>query len=224
MSIRSSLSLHPPTVSRFIGSNPPTPKLSRIKDGMTPIGQMPLATRPPFEDITVNLAPGTREDCRFYHIGGELLDADTRSTSAACADVAAAWGVTVEQMLGWNPSLEEGPSCVLQDDAQYCVGMEDIVDEGMTEACVGTGSPKKGDSCRSFRARWGLPDQQFAEWNPVVGENCEGFNLGKVSMLPFVSGRGANPGSLDVGSVYCTQVEHFRAPGMFRMSRHRLLV
>lgn len=152
---------------------------------MTPINQMPLATRPPFESITVEWAPDTREDCRAYHIGGEPLGERSSPSSPACGDVASWFGVTVEELLGWNPSLEEGPSCALRDDVQYCVGMVDVIDEGMTEACVETARPRARDSCRTFRLKWRLSDIEFAAWNPVVGRNCEDFNLGRVILGPL---------------------------------------
>lgn len=187
---------------------------------MTPINQMPLATRVPFESITVDWAPDTREDCRAYHIGGAPLGERPGPSSPACGDVASWFGVTVEELLGWNPSLDEGSSCVLRDDVQYCVGMVDAIDEGMTEACVETASPRARDSCRTFRLKWRLSDEEFTAWNPVVGRDCEDFNLGRVILVPLcLLVQGADSASPSAGSAYCVKVEHFRAPGMYRTSR-----
>lgn len=152
---------------------------------MTPIGQVPLATRIPGEKFTViDWAQDTGQDCRAYHAGG-VPSSDSNSTSAACADVAAQYLITLDELLTWNPSLTEGAECTLRDDAQYCVGMIEVIADDMTEACVGTASATVEDDCRTFRIRYGLSDQEFTAWNPVVGEDCSELVPGRTPGTPL---------------------------------------
>lgn len=187
---------------------------------MTPIGEMPVATRVPNENFTViDWAPDTRQDCRVYHIGGAPFGSGSNSSSAACADVASQFRITLEELLFWNPSLTEGDDCALRDDAQYCVGMVEAIAEDMTEACVSKASATFGDDCRTFRIRYAVSDIQFTAWNPVVGEDCSDFTPGRTHWIPLVASFVLGvmlTWALPLGMTYCVGVEHFKSPGMCR--------
>jgi len=149
---------------------------------MTPVNQRPLATRVFDTNFTViDWAPGTREDCRIYYVGGASQDVESAPISTSCSDVATRCRVTVNELLFWNPSLIEGPECALSEYAQYCVGIVDIIDNNMTKACVRTATPRAGDDCRNFHLSYRLWASQFTAWNPVVGKDCDNFMPGRVS-------------------------------------------
>ncbi|CAI4213540.1 unnamed protein product [Parascedosporium putredinis] len=165
-------------------------------EGMTPVAQQPIATRMRTPDeFTIEVARGTRQDCRIYLVGGVTTQDEVigGASTTACSDVAARYGIALENLLLWNPSLSRGPDCALLSDAQYCVQAFKIDSEGITDACVGTSTPKATDDCRQFHLRFGLVEEQFTAWNPAVGRKCENFVL---------------------GFNYCVRIEHYRPPGI----------
>jgi len=163
---------------------------------LTPLDQMPMQSDSPEvgpdEDFSIPWAPGTRQDCAVYATAPITIDRSTGATSSSCADAAAQYGVAVDELIRWNPSLraadgagkqEAGPaaSCTLQENLNYCVQVFEDVPADTTEYCVRRSMTRQGDSCRRFLSGHGLAMEKFVAWNPSVGEKCEKFALGEIS-------------------------------------------
>ena len=69
------------------------------------------------------LANGTRTDCTSYVDGNDFqLDLSNVSWSTNCEAVAEIWGVTLDELGNWNPSLGNASlsTCALEPGYQYC--------------------------------------------------------------------------------------------------------
>ncbi|KAK4108056.1 carbohydrate-binding module family 50 protein [Canariomyces notabilis] len=162
-------------------------------------------------------ANGSILDCHLHRpppvrLNGSLTD------SYLCADYAAFYGITLAQLLEWNPSLLEqqtsgGSGCYLWPGEKYCAQRDNSTGlaPGMTGACVDMRVAESGarGECEGFLAWYGLADakgrEAFGEWNPSVhvGGDCAGFRPGRT---------------------YCVAVRGFRAKGTFKdCSRWHLL-
>ncbi|KAM6540447.1 hypothetical protein FALCPG4_002159 [Fusarium falciforme] len=130
---------------------------------------------------------------RFY----EAVQGDT------CDTIVAAHGTfTLAQFLAWNPAVGSDCRQGLWADTYYCVGVPDtpttirttttttqststtttatngIVTPSPTQGVIAKNCDKfhfvqEGETCKQLAARYGISVQQFYEWNPSVGANCE---------------------------------------------------
>lgn len=69
------------------------------------------------------LANGTRTDCSSYVDGKDFqLNLSKTSWTTSCEAVAQIWGVTLDELGYWNPSLGNTslPTCALEPGYQYC--------------------------------------------------------------------------------------------------------
>lgn len=69
------------------------------------------------------LANGTRTDCNLYVDGNDFqIDLSQTSWSTNCEAVVEIWGVTLDELGFWNPSLGNASlsSCALEPGYQYC--------------------------------------------------------------------------------------------------------
>jgi hypothetical protein len=164
----------------------PEPTFASIPaiDGMSGINALPTPTRAGWNQ-TLEVAPfaeGSRHDCTFYAQAPMLKDWVANTTTSSCADVAAAFGVSVGDLVAWNPSLEAGAACTLKEELQYCVQIHDVRAEQTHEKCTEFIMASPGNDCAKFVAEQGLDMKRFVEWNPVVGSDCGGFKTGELQI------------------------------------------
>ncbi|PVI08691.1 carbohydrate-binding module family 50 protein [Periconia macrospinosa] len=119
------------TYSGYPVSTPPTvfPKPTpEPTKPYTPVGTQPLSA----------IASGTADDCEYYQNAfeswlGDVIDNFDLSEANSCNSWAAGVGITVEQLLAWNPSLSKD-SCTLQAGKSYCI----YKDEGSSSSPTAT--------------------------------------------------------------------------------------
>ncbi len=70
-------------------------------------------------------APGTIQGCAYYDNGYSASIAAQLPGANTCARRANAVGVTVDQLIEWNPSLDSA-DCLLLPDYSYCLIKDDI--------------------------------------------------------------------------------------------------
>ncbi|RYP41942.1 hypothetical protein DL768_010417 [Monosporascus sp. mg162] len=163
----------PPVTSTSFESIPAVP--------MTPVANMPVPTNIGWND-TIEVAPfaeGTRQDCELYIQPPILMDWRYSNYSSDCEDVAAQYGVELDDLKTWNPSLST--NCTLSNDAQYCVLLAEEEPPEVTEYCAQYALVESGYDCDYFAASYGVERDQFVLWNPSVGSECENFRNGIVS-------------------------------------------
>jgi len=161
---------------------------------MTPIMNLPLPTNiGRNETIEVaDFAPGTRKDCEFYVQPPVLMQWQNETYSSSCSDIAAAYGVSTEDFMTWNPSARGANCTQLRNDVQYCAVLDYQTATDPTEYCSKFVLAESGYSCYDLAARHGVEFEQFALWNPNLGEKCSGYRA---------------------GLAYCVKVWHYRQPG-----------
>ncbi|RMJ21574.1 LysM domain-containing protein, partial [Aspergillus sp. HF37] len=189
------------------GYIPPT---SSVPD--VPYSNLPKATYtpPPITGLPQHLplAHGTRSDC-FAYANGADLDVDITYTyyKSVCDALAHGWGVTLEQLQNWNPSLDtSSEDCAPEEGYRYCMkGYASTVTGGpppptQTPSSVSSGSTPSSTqlpirdgtitdcnkyeavvspmTCASVLKENGITIAQFYQWNPEVGEQCTNLWLG----------------------------------------------
>ncbi|KAF7535861.1 hypothetical protein G7054_g5004 [Neopestalotiopsis clavispora] len=147
------------------------------------------------------LATGTREDCAAYVLGDEWQAGVSGSDlSSPCHFLARVYGVALEDIGTWNPSLGDvsDSGCAFQTGVRYCgkwyYDAELIKEyeadtvhpydarEGMVEDCDHSidvyedGFP----TCDEILSQFDLTIAQFYEMNPSVGVDCSGMWAGYV--------------------------------------------
>ncbi|KAI1380748.1 hypothetical protein F4677DRAFT_441082 [Hypoxylon crocopeplum] len=187
-------------INQYPGHPDYIPPESSIPD--MPYDNLPKATftPPAITGLPTNapLAEGTRKDC-FVFANGENLAVDMElfpSFSSACQVLAVGWGVTLEQIANWNPSLVTNSSdCAPAADYRYCMGAYDgasvsqtpaptetpsqyPIREGATEDCVEFEAVIAPMTCESVLNRNHITIEQFYQWNPSVGADCANLWLG----------------------------------------------
>lgn len=184
---------------------------------LTPTPFAPKASAPPTATTTSVLYPmagyvepfanGSVLDCHLHRpppvrVNGSFED------SYLCTDYAAFYGISVVELIEWNPSLLEQTSvpgsteCYLWPGEKYCAQRDNSTGlaPGMTSACVDKQLAESGmrGTCEGFLGWYELADakgrEAFGEWNPSVhvGGDCRGFKT---------------------GATYCVAVRGFRAKG-----------
>ncbi|ORY04390.1 hypothetical protein BCR34DRAFT_57224 [Clohesyomyces aquaticus] len=119
---------------------------------------------------TYTYAPGTRLDCDKY---ANVTDV---GASALCETVAKGYGITVEQLVNWNPSLNT--SCVFDAKLTYCVQPSILHVTNTTQYCTVEDQPSFGQTCDDFLALWDLDYETFEAFNPGIGSKCDKWQLG----------------------------------------------
>ncbi|KAI1158006.1 hypothetical protein F5B18DRAFT_668603 [Nemania serpens] len=153
----------------------------------------PKATyTPPVLNITDNtpLANGTRSDCWSF-TNGDMLQIPINGTfySSTCELVSSTYGVPLDQLQNWNPSLDTAsPNCAFQAGVRYCLlaynpttttttptqtALPDMIRPGTWTNCTAYFDVNFGRSCQSVLDYFGLTIAQFSTWNPEVGAQCE---------------------------------------------------
>ncbi|KAI0523940.1 hypothetical protein F5B22DRAFT_633991 [Xylaria bambusicola] len=143
------------------------------------------------------LAKGTRTDC-FIYINGEDLTVDMYywPNHSACEVLAGGWGIKLEQLANWNPSLMTNSSdCAPDVNFRYCMAAYDSatitaiplpqeteesgypIREGATKDCVEYEAIVAPMTCETFLKRNHITIAQFYKWNPAVGEDCRNLWL-----------------------------------------------
>lgn len=194
-------------ISNFTGSVMcvSTPGGNWVNPSPTEIESEPEITLPPFVGIDATLLPqptmggsingsdiwtytyaeGTRIDCDRYANVTDFGD------SASCDKVATGFGVTTDNLVHWNPSLNA--SCVLDGKLSYCVQPSTLHVGNVTEYCSFFDTPDMGQTCDSFLAQWDIDYETFLAFNDGVGSKCENWKL---------------------GYTYCVAARHYRQAGI----------
>ncbi|KAF3145691.1 hypothetical protein TWF703_006833 [Orbilia oligospora] len=118
-----------------------------------------------------------------------------------CNTILTTTNISMEDLINWNPSLEDG-NCddLIQTGADYCVGMDkpdppakptppptrstpqplenvittpSPIQPGMTRSCTNFHFVKSGEGCLDIIPRYpGLTIELLYQWNPAIGETC----------------------------------------------------
>lgn len=105
----------------------------------------------------------------------------------ACADVAAAYGITVDDLLLWNPGINttggfEDP-CELSFTYKYCVTPKASLPTDTTTFCVFPAQAEPAWTCDIYAQWYNITKAAFATWNPSVGTDCSNFQQGESKLL-----------------------------------------
>ncbi|KAJ7207185.1 LysM domain protein [Mycena pura] len=129
--------------------------------------------------------PGTTGACFTWHV---IASGDT------CTAIEQQFGVTMSQLLAWNPQLNSGCSNLLLDEA-YCVngaptssgsgsGVPSMTvappaptPPGTTGACFVWHTIVSGDSCGAMETQFGITMAQLLAWNPQLNSGCTNLLL-----------------------------------------------
>jgi hypothetical protein len=151
------------------------------------------------------------------------VNATSSEDSYSCADFASFYGVTMAQLLEWNPSLAsrvENGDCYLWPGEQYCAQRDLDTTSNITQYCVERRVAESGprSTCDGFVTWYGLDKASFLEWHPGLGSNCENFHSGKYltfnAVLDFhARSKNGADGVIQKGHTYCINVRHFRPKG-----------
>lgn len=87
-------------------------------------------------------------------------------------------GVTVANLISWNPSLAGLAPCSFQVGQQYCVQNLALNFTNITPYCRKQYLAGPGDTCASVMAGAGIGIDQFYAWNPAVGATCQTWQNG----------------------------------------------
>ncbi|KAJ4158452.1 uncharacterized protein LMH87_008978 [Akanthomyces muscarius] len=110
-----------------------------------------------------------------------------------CGQITSYNGITQEQFARWNPQI--GQQCTgLLSDAYACVGVigEEPAPTTTSTAPTGSQTPQptqpgmvdncnkfhyiyKGNTCGQITSYNGITQEQFARWNPQIGQQCTGL-------------------------------------------------
>ncbi|KAH7627240.1 hypothetical protein B0T09DRAFT_270400 [Sordaria sp. MPI-SDFR-AT-0083] len=134
------------------------------------------------------IANGTLMDCAHYLNPPLLLNSITRNTSTRCSDIARAYGVSVSDLIEWNPTLEgtSEASCEVTTDYRYCVQHYLQEEEQATKYCIRKELATPGYTCSQFSGTRGIDMAEFVAWNPSVGPDCGNYTAGKCIFGPFL--------------------------------------
>ncbi|EMD68574.1 carbohydrate-binding module family 50 protein [Bipolaris sorokiniana ND90Pr] len=175
---------------------PPATSVAEI-----PYNSLPKATftAPPILGLPTPspLAKGTRKDCFLFMNGANLTVDETllQTYPSSCAALAKGWGISLEQLENWNPSLmTNSTDCAPSKELRYCMAAynggspvdvtlpeegEDFypIRAGVIEGCVEYEAVVPPMTCQSFLDRNQITIAQFYKMNPAVGPDCTGLWL-----------------------------------------------
>jgi len=159
---------------------------------------MPLENDPfPNLGYTTPFANGSRMDCHVYATPPVLLDPHNGTWSYSCEDVAKAYGITVTNLLDWNPDINAtsgtASPCVMLSSQKYCVQPTFQNATGIVTNCSMTAvaEPRFG-SCKEFAGAYNITTAALAAWNSGVNAtSCSGYGT---------------------GTSYCVAASHFKSP------------
>ncbi|KAI6084419.1 hypothetical protein F4821DRAFT_280044 [Hypoxylon rubiginosum] len=156
----------------------------------------PIPTLYPNGDYVTPFANGSWLDCDVYMSPPVLLDVNNRTYSYTCADVADGYGITVDDLLLWNPGINTtggfSDPCELSFAYQYCVVPTASLPDDTTPSCVFPALAEPRWTCGMYLQRYNITQAAFTAWNPSVGTDCLGFRQ---------------------GATYCASVQHYRPAG-----------
>ncbi|KAJ4184126.1 hypothetical protein NW767_012172 [Fusarium falciforme] len=101
---------------------------------------LPNATfsAPAITDVITYLprASGTRSDCHIFMDGKDLqYDMSWSFSFSACVALAKVWGISLEELGNWNPSLDtSSPDCAFAEEKSYCMAAYKLVPTYKTES------------------------------------------------------------------------------------------
>ena len=144
----------------------------------TPLKSLPTAVPFNFVNETQSIAKGTRLDCELLVAGEDIVNPTTNATISSCAQVAAGYNITIDDLKLWNPSLATG-TCVLKPKSQYCVQLLKTIPQGTTSYCLEYDVAPPGYTCNDFGILHAINQQRLVDWNPgVLSANCTGWKTG----------------------------------------------
>ena len=141
------------------------------------------------------IANETRVDCSDYI----WLNSTTNTSLADCWQLSLTYGITAEQFILWNPSLDANQNstngtydypCTLSASSSYCVTLAQATAAPMTEDaptpraageisnCTSWDVASTYFDCSSFLGLYDLTLAQFYAFNPSVNSDCSGLNAG----------------------------------------------
>ncbi|KAK4441912.1 carbohydrate-binding module family 50 protein [Podospora aff. communis PSN243] len=158
---------------------------------------MPSATATIIRDVLAPVANASRQDCEVYVTPPVLMNETMRTWSYDCEDVARVYGVTVSNLLEWNPSVNATggtlSACEMSGTQQYCVQPVARKESSITSNCSMTAlAESRMSTCRDLTGLYNITTNALAAWNPSVGGGaCDGYR---------------------VGMKYCVAVSNFKSP------------
>ncbi len=165
------------------------------------------------------IADGSVLDCRLYRAPPVQMGSASAADSYKCSDFASFYGVSMDQLVGWNPSLASrlvNGDCNLWGTEQYCAQRDLDNTADTTEYCVETQVAETGtrSTCDGFVAWYGLAKADFLAWHPGLGAQCQNFHSGR-SLIPDPRQQ-TELTMQPKGYTYCTRVLHFKPAGRQR--------
>lgn len=148
---------------------------------------LPSSGGRPSGSYFVPLANGSRADCVTYVTPPvQVVGANGEGqASYECSAVAKAYGVSLSDLLAWNPGVNQTGGfnypCELLGTLRYCVQPVPIIAPDSTANCSFTAVADPGWSCERYANRYNITVAALVAWNPSVGDKCTGFRGG---MLP----------------------------------------
>ncbi|KAG7287396.1 hypothetical protein NEMBOFW57_006907 [Staphylotrichum longicolle] len=150
----------------IIGHTPSKPSTTSAGNG--------IATPTPIQ-------PNMVSNCDLFY---KVKSGDT------CATIAAAKGVTVQQLTTWNPYVKSDCS-LLWLDYYVCISIVGHTptpvnpgngiqtptphQDGMTTSCKTFHFVQSGQTCQTITQRYGITQANFVKWNPAVKSDCTGM-------------------------------------------------
>lgn len=144
---------------------------------------------------SIPLANGTRVDCYSY-----IWFNDTSSSNAAadCWSLAQVYGASGQDLVLWNPSLEDTQNasttifaypCTLSASSSYCVALASSTAAaapttttpspraaGEIANCTNWFAPQSYNTCQDILLLYYLTIEEFYAMNPSVGSTCTGMS------------------------------------------------
>ena len=162
----------------------------------------------------INAYPNATTACAQYY---------TVKSGDGCSSIAAAFGLTINQLSDLNPGLKTDCTNLILGEA-YCVfptypvssidtgtGIPPNVANGtITDGCSEYYTVVSGDNCGPIETKFNLTSTQFLTYNPEIATDCSNLQLGLAycvkSNVTTGGGTGGPPTNLASGSLSnCTE-------------------
>ncbi|KAL7622557.1 hypothetical protein AAE478_008064 [Parahypoxylon ruwenzoriense] len=149
----------------------------------------PIPTLLPNEDYVTPFANGSWLDCDVYMSPPILLDMSNGTYGYTCADVAAAYSITVSNLLLWGPGINTtggfSDPYELSFAYKYCVVPTATLPTDTTTSCVLPALAEPGWTCDMYAQRYNVTKTEyqldhalFVAWNPSLNSDCLGIVRG----------------------------------------------